>query len=77
VFQRVSQVARKWGRFPGALRLVYAGAGAGGWPDEACEGRDFRPFDAEAVADEFVERLCCTEALHWVSERRGRFDHVT
>ena len=28
----------------------------GGLPDEACEGRDFRSFDAEAVADEFVER---------------------
>ena len=28
----------------------------GGWPDEACEGRDFRSFDAEAVADEFVKR---------------------
>ena len=28
----------------------------GGWPDEACDWRDFRSFDAEAVADEFVER---------------------
>ena len=28
----------------------------GGWPDEACEGRDFWPWDAEAGADEFVER---------------------
>src|SRR5208283_5427271 len=27
-----------------------------GWPDEACEGRDFWPWDAEACADEFVER---------------------
>jgi hypothetical protein len=27
-----------------------------GWPDEACEGRDFWPWDAEAGADEFVER---------------------
>ena len=28
----------------------------GGWPDEAFEGRDFWPWDAEAGADEFVER---------------------
>jgi len=28
----------------------------GGRPDEACEGRDFWPWDAEAGADEFVER---------------------
>jgi hypothetical protein len=28
----------------------------GGWPDEACEGQDFSAWDAEAVADEVVER---------------------
>jgi hypothetical protein len=32
--------------------------------------------DRNPVFDGDADRLCCTEALHWVSERRGRFDHV-
>ena len=28
----------------------------GGWPDEVCEGRDFGAWNAEAVANEVVER---------------------